>query len=310
MGFSINRNEENGFYVITLKDNVNNTQVDIVPNYGAMLHGFKIQHDGKPLNLIDNYESLDQYTEEVTTSFKSVKLSPFACRLKDSSYTWDGIEYNIEKSPIHGLLFDANFEVIEEEITARYVSITLEYEYNAEDPGYPFPFTVHVHYKLMPRNELKVITRVTNRHTGPIPVMDGWHPYFTTGTPVDQLELQFASNEIVEFDNSLIPTGRLVRYNTFKKLTSLTGVNMDNSYTLNFIQPQPLCRLYDPVKGITIALSPEESYPILQVYIPPHRNSIAIENLSAPPDAFNNGMMLKRLGAGKSTDFVTTVKVN
>ncbi|WP_295118148.1 hypothetical protein [uncultured Chitinophaga sp.] len=310
MGFSINRNEENGFYVITLKDNVNNTQVDIVPNYGAMLHGFKIQHDGKPLNLIDNYNGLDEYNEEVRTSFKSVKLSPFACRLRNGSYIWDGLEYNIEKSPIHGLLFDANFEVIEEEITARHVAITLEYEYNGEDPGYPFPFTIHTHFKLMGWNELKLSTRITNRHTGPIPIMDGWHPYFTTGTPVDQLELQFFANEIVEFDSSLIPTGRLVRYQNFKKLTSLNGVTLDNSFTLNFIQPQPMCRLYDPVKGITIALSPEESYPILQVYTPPHRNSIAIENLSAPPDAFNNGIMLKRLAAGKSTDYTTTIKVS
>jgi aldose 1-epimerase len=71
-----------------------------------------------------------------------------------------------------------------------------------------------------------------------------------------------------------------------------------------------MCRLYDPVKGITIAISPEESYPILQIYTPPHRTSIAIENLSAPPDSFNNGIMLKRLAAGKSTEYVTTIKVS
>jgi aldose 1-epimerase len=40
---------------------------------------------------------------------------------------------------------------------------------------------------------------------------------------------------------------------------------------------------------------PDRSYPYLQLYTPPHRRSIAIENLSAAPDVFNNRIGLVTL---------------
>jgi aldose 1-epimerase len=54
---------------------------------------------------------------------------------------------------------------------------------------------------------------------------------------------------------------------------------------------------------------PSDSYPYLQIYTPPHRKSIAIENVSGPPDAFNNGMGFVTLEPGQSALFTTTYKV-
>jgi aldose 1-epimerase len=54
-----------------------------------------------------------------------------------------------------------------------------------------------------------------------------------------------------------------------------------------------------------LEISPEGSYPFLQIYTPPHRQSIAIENLSAAPDAFNNKMGLIVLTAGEEKTFRT-----
>ena len=66
----------------------------------------------------------------------------------------------------------------------------------------------------------------------------------------------------------------------------------------------------DESVGLTIHFYPEKSYPILQVYTPPHRRSIAIENLSAAPDAFNNDIGLIHLQAGESYDFRTMIRVD
>ena len=63
--------------------------------------------------------------------------------------------------------------------------------------------------------------------------------------------------------------------------------------------------LRDPATGWQLEIQPDASYPYLQIYIPPHRQSIAIENLSAPPDSFNNGIGLITLAAGESTVFST-----
>jgi len=51
------------------------------------------------------------------------------------------------------------------------------------------------------------------------------------------------------------------------------------------------------------------SYPYLQIYTPPHRRSIAIENISGVPDAFNNGMGFITLEPDQSAIFKTTYKI-
>jgi aldose 1-epimerase len=47
----------------------------------------------------------------------------------------------------------------------------------------------------------------------------------------------------------------------------------------------------------------------LQIYTPPHRKSIAIENLSSAPDAFNNKIGLIELGPEDSHAFQTRYRI-
>ena len=58
-----------------------------------------------------------------------------------------------------------------------------------------------------------------------------------------------------------------------------------------------------------LTIEPDKNYPILQIYIPPHRTSIAIENLSGAPDNFNNGMGLLLLQPGEEKTFSTCYSV-
>ena len=59
--------------------------------------------------------------------------------------------------------------------------------------------------------------------------------------------------------------------------------------------------LRDENSGLQLTIKAGQSYPYLQVYTPPHRKSIAVENLSSPPDAFNNGMSLIIAKPGRLT---------
>lgn len=311
---TINTFQEAGFDIIALTDEQSGTQVEIVPAHGALLHAFKVQRQGQLINLIDSYSSLEDLRENLHNSFKSVKLSPFACRIKDAAYEWEGNAYSIEKTiapgnAIHGLLYDAKFMVTEQRASNGEATVTLSYSFKAEDTGYPFSYDCHATYTLRPGNELQVTTKVVNQSDTSIPVMDGWHPYFTTGTPVDELVLAFTAKEIVEFDAKLIPTGKTLPYTEFNAGKKLAGVELDNSFVLDFTHPQPLASLFDPVKNIRVEFFPGKHYPILQVYIPPHRNSIAVENLSGAPNAFNNGIGLVTLAAGENRVFDTTIKI-
>ena len=72
--------------------------------------------------------------------------------------------------------------------------------------------------------------------------------------------------------------------------------------------PAPL-RFKNSEKKIEIQFFPDESYPYLQIYTPPHRKSIAIENLSGAPDGFNNEIGVITLEPGQSALFKTSYKI-
>lgn len=305
--FSIHTFHQAGFEIIALTDTSSGTQVEIIPAHSALLHAFKIPYNGELLNVIDSYSNLHDYQTNLSEYFKSAKLSPFACRIPANKYRWKDREYTVSKSGIHGLLYDVSFDVILQEVDKNSATLTMYHTYKGTDAGYPFPYRCEVQYSLQPGSQLNITTTISNLSAEDMPLMDGWHPYFSTGSPVDEMELQFASAQIVEFNAQLVPTGKVLPYNTFKDLRTLAGQSLDNSFMLDFTQQAPLCLLRDPQKQVDITFYPGTCYPVLQIYIPPHRNSIAIENLTAAPNAFNNGMGLLTLPAGETKEFSTAI---
>ena len=313
--FNISNSSNNGFKMIHLTDSSTKTTVSIVPFCGATLHSFTILHNNEMLNIIDHYDSAEDFATNVTAKgFKSCKMSPFACRIKNASYQYKGISYTIEKfllgnNAIHGLLYDQPFTLINQSADEQQAGITLQHQYRGEEKGYPFHYDCTVTYQLKPNNELIVKTTVTNKDVQDIPMQDGWHPYFSFGGKTDDLLLEFQSREQVIFDEELIPTGELKEYSAYTSLKKIDAAFFDDCFKLNFKTCQPMCVLRDPVKKLQLEIRPDKSYPYLQIYTPPHRQSIAIENLSAPPDSFNNGINLIELKPGEATDFTTSYTI-
>ncbi len=313
--FIIENKTENDFDKIILIDNSNNTSVEIIPSCGAILHAFNIVHNNTLLNVIDNYDDADDFSKHVASKgFKSCKLSPFAGRIKKGKYIFDGTKYTIEKfllngHALHGLLYDMSFTIIDQKADEEKASVTLQSEYRGEEKGYPFQYDCTVTYQLQKENSLHITTEIINKCESSIPIQDGWHPYFKFGKKIDELELQFKAKEIVEFGNELIPTGKLLPYNTFNTLRAIGAETFDNCFILNFGEAQPRCILRDSENKIQLEMMPGKNYPYLQIYTPPHRNSIAIENLSAAPDSFNNKMGLIILASQEAIHFDTTYKI-
>ena len=185
----------------------------------------------------------------------------------------------------------------------------LLYRYKGDHPGYPFAFDMNVRYRLEEANRLTIITTVHNRSGKTIPISDGWHPYFKLGETIDTATLQFNSKTQLEFDDNLVPTGKKIRNSKWFKGDSLANVFLDNAFLLNMDEPMPHCTLKDVQLGLALHIYPERSYPYLQIYTPPHRKSIAIENLSSAPDAFNNKMGLIELGPEDSQAFQTRYRI-
>jgi len=306
MSFSVSRINENGLSLVKLQDKATNTIISILPEYGALLHSFEILVNGEHLNIIDNYSSREHVEEDLAISYKSSKLSPFVCRLRNGKYKIDDEEFEISKkytdgSAIHGLLYNKPFKILSEFADDQQANVSLRYHFNREDPGYPYEYVCEVRYTLLPRNILQVETMILNLDTLEIPIADGWHPYFQLGDGnINNYELHVSTRTMVELNDQLVPTGELIHDPSYFDQSTLGLLELNNCYVVEPQEQTPSALLLNPGNGAYIAVYTNNTYPYIQLFTPPHRKSLAIENLSAAPDCFNNGMGLVMLERNRS----------
>ncbi len=309
MAFQVNVTGEEGLTKVFLTDNASGCIAEIY-SFGAVLNSFSVPVDEERIDVIDGYSTVEEAHESMTTFFKSSKLSPFACRIKNARYSFGQNSYHLTKfskgsSAIHGLIYDAVFSLVEQTSNENEAGVKLQYVYDNDSEGYPFRYRCDVEYTLTSNNSLTITTTITNIDEQLMPIADGWHPYFTLGDRVDECQLEFQSKEMLEFDEDLVPTDKLIPYQEFGSIKNIETIALDNCFTLNFTECQPMCVFRNPKKKIQLEIYPASSYPYLQIFTPNHRKSIAIENLSAAPNAFNNGIGLKVLEPDESASYTT-----
>ncbi len=298
---------------IVLEDASNGTKVEIYA-FGALLNEFTVTHNQTAINVIYGFQSPANASEHITPLFQGAKLSPFVCRLKEGHYTFENEKYRVEKyyqnrEAIHGLIYDGVYTVKEKGTDNDSAFVTLSFDYDKTDPGYPFFYRVDVTYRLQSNNRLTIKTHIFNLSRTSIPISDGWHPYFTFGKQVNDLQLSMNTSHIVEFDARLLPTGNFLPYTDFVSPKAIENTEFDHCFVVNEALAGAACTLSDPQTGLQVSIYPEKSYPFLQVFIPGHRNCIAIENLSSLPDAFNNAVGLTILESAHSVDYTTMYQV-
>ena len=312
MAFSVKVEEKDSVQIITLKDESNETEAEIY-SFGALLNGFTVTVKNKRINIIDGFSSPADVKENITKGFKSAKLSPFVCRMNKGEYQFNNQTHKIQKfylgdEAIHGLIYNASFTVKNYEADNEKTFAHLSYGYNNKNEGFPFSYTTEVIYTLTANNNLSIQTIVTNTSNSEMPLNDGWHPYFKLGETVNDLHVQFNSNTMLEFDSRLLPSGKIIPYDKFENMNSFENIQLDNCFVLKD-HKLPSCVLKDNNSGIEFTITADSSYPYLQVYTPPHRKSIAVENLSSAPDSFNNHIGLIMAKPNERYTFETSYQI-
>lgn len=276
--------------------------------HGAVLNRYEaVLADGTWWNVIHAYETPQQCRQTLTDGFHSAKLSPFACRVRHGKYRFEQQEHQLDGlfqaagHAAHGLMFHVDFSVVATGADKQSAWLELVADYPFNDSGYPFAYRLNIVYRL-DSDGLNIATRVTNTGTTAMPLADGWHPYFHLDGQVDDWSMQLNSSQRLVFDHDLVATGQIQEDVRFQTASALQGIELDNSFVLADDQ-HPACILESRL--LQLRIEPDHSYPYLQIYIPPHRQSIALENLSGAPDCFNNGLGLKILPAGQSQIFHT-----
>lgn len=313
MAFSIAKKLQDGWQKVELQDDGIESCVSIIPMAGAILNSWKIANSGGLVDIIEGYSGREDFERNVHKGFKSAKLSPFVCRLKNGRFKWEGRELTLQKfmlnnESIHGILYDEPFNITSISQDNDHCSVELEYDYTGSLAGFPFPYRITVRYTLLADNVLVISSQVSNLANGPMPIADGWHPYFKIGGKADDWWLQVSTDQMLEYDDALLPTGRQVFDDQFLDGKKIGPMKLDNGFMLKE-KTSPLCVLKNPENNISVEFISQRNYPYLQLYIPDHRESIAIENLSSAPDAFNNGMGLLNLSPGEDVTFEVVIKV-
>lgn len=275
------------------------TWFSVFPNYGGALHEL-VSHN-QPL--LETAHDEDSWIARTQNSFAGAQLCPFPNRTRNGKYTWQGEEYQLPtndpaaNNALHGLVYNKSFQEIS--FDAEKGILVLGLEYNNSSEGYPFPFHLENTYQLL-ENGISVQTKITNLASLEIPMGHGWHPYFSVGESVDNAHFQTSASAHFPAGEGYIPTEEEISYHEFRELEPIGKYVLDHCFKAN--QQTEKAKIYFPSKNITISVS-SESYAYLQVYIPPHRNSIAIEPQSCIPNAFNNSIGLISLSPNESVEF-------
>ena len=256
--------------------------------------------------LVDGYGA-----DEMCRSARGQVLIPWPNRIEGGSYEFDGHSHQLsidkpdEQTAVHGLVRWAAWTVGER----RADSVVMQHGLHPR-PGYPFALALSIEYALSSRG-LTVTTTATNVGGDVCPYACGAHPYLTLGTTrVDSLVLKVPARTVLTSDERGLPVGTLSVENTeydFRRPRPLAATKLDNCFTDLDRDDDGLARveLHDPEYETALALWSDDRYPYLMLYTGDTRpdvarRSLAIEPMSAPPNAFRSGEGVIRLEPGAS----------
>ena len=305
-----------GITQLTIFNDKNGEYIKVIPEVGGMLNGIGLSKKGITYELLSNCEDYKSVLKEGLSEYKGSKLFPFPNRINDGAYTFLNDNYQLDKNhsaeghAIHGLVYNSKFEVDSFKNTSDGV-LTLKYNSTGKEEGYPFLYELTMQY-ILSEEGFKCITTVENKDNKIIPVADGWHPYYSTGSAIDELLIKIPSSDYIELDENMIPTDKIKSNDNFHNLTLIDKTVFDTCFKLPTTKGIQSIELYDPKKDLSISIwqeTGEQKYNFVQLYTHPSRKSIAIEPMSCMPDAFNNQSGLIMLSPKERRSFVFGVKL-
>lgn len=275
-------------------------RLDVSP-LGAALRGLsRVLPSGETEGIITGYQGTAN-----KIGGQGDVLIPFPGRVAGGKYTIAGqthqMPQNDKNGPnaIHGFLRSLLWEVEEETAQSIRFGVTLSAaEYAAK--GYPFSLRAQVSYRLE-AGGLTCAFAIRNTGDQPAPVAAGFHPYFTVGSDtIDADLLHLPMDSFLEFDDHLIPTGRIVSVEgtpyDFRHPRAIGSLELDTCYLHPRREPDGTLpvRLSNPTTGRTITITIDPNTAFVVVYSgdtlsPDHRrHALAIEPMTCASDAFNH----------------------
>ncbi|UII34648.1 hypothetical protein LVD17_12600 [Fulvivirga ulvae] len=307
---------ERAYHILLNRDS--GEYIGVIPSCGAMLNAFNVRlPDDSYFPLIDGYENENDLVNNIAHTFKGCKLSPFPNRIKAGNYTFKGQNYQLginlleEGHAHHGLLYNVPFELINSGADEYEGRLRYRYVYDAFNPGYPFKYHMEIEYRFNRDNSLTCTTEIKNTDDREILIGDGWHPVFNTHPLTDDMYIRFRADKQLEL-HDMIPNMKFAEDGKFSDFRRIGKQQFDDAFELNNTGKAVFTLAYPKLKmAVDIwQQTGTDGYNYLQVYTPYNRNSIAVEPVTCPANAFNNGLGLITLAPGVELSLAYGIEVS
>ncbi len=240
-----------------------------------------------------------------TPSCSGVVLAPWPNRVRDGLWDDDGTARQLAitepkfTNASHGLLRFVAYDIDQTDAAAT-LSATI-----VPQTGYPYQIETSVTY-LLTETGIDVIHVLANRSSEPAPVALGTHPFVTIGDvdPHD-LVLRVPAATMFDTDERMLPTGTRPADAALRDGIRLGDASLDTGFTDLARDDDGLVRhtLTAP-DGRRLTVWQGEGFDYVQVFTtdkyPGHDLALAIEPMTAPADALNSGLGIRRLAPDES----------
>ncbi|WP_284139010.1 aldose epimerase family protein [Virgibacillus sp. LDC-1] len=184
-------------------------------NYGGIITRIITpDKDGNRENIVLSYDNLAEYVEN--PNYFGALIGRIAGRTANAVFTLDGVQYRLDTNEgnhhLHGGAHSFSKVVwdVETFITDNMACVKLIHEASDGEGGYPGNLRTVVTYSLSNANELEIDYQAQSDQNTVLTLTN--HSYFNLrgklDTTVHNHHVFIASDETLELDNELIPTGK------------------------------------------------------------------------------------------------------
>lgn len=247
---------------------------------------------------------------EPNPDFRGVLVAPWPNRIPDGKYTIDGADYQVpvnepgRQCALHGFTPELDWRL--ESPTDSAVELCCAIE---PTPGYPFALSITARYWL-DGDGLHTAVTAANTGEGQAPYGVCPHPYLLAGpAPLDEWTLEVPAVTFLEVTpDRLLPlaTRPVAGHGfDFRAARVIGSAEIDHAFTdIVFDGGGRACVVVRDPGGTGVGMAWDRRCAWLQVHTAdkpaPQRSRVglAVEPMTCPPDAFNSGQNLMRLGPG------------
>ncbi|WP_333678418.1 aldose epimerase [Dyella sp.] len=330
-GFSLEKARWGSHDIVVLCDARHGRRASVARR-GANLVTLEQTTDGITHALIDGYRDAGEL--ERSQSARSAIMAPFANRIADARYDFDGNTYDMQpgveaqRGIRHGFVRTLDFDVANQHADAHGAHVTFATSVIRPGAfaGYPFAIDLAVAYTLNAKG-LSLAVSMRNVGSDAAPCFFGWHPYFRfDGSELDTWELQVPATRLVRTSPELIPLPgaeaflpleQAPKALDFRTPRPIGNVKIDNAFAglVPDADGRVRTRLRDPASGLRISMWQEHGVVLVftaDTVSRDVRRAVALEPMESMSNAFNRADCAGaiRLEAGAERVFRCGVEID